>query len=99
MERISSYISSGITPSSSTDRDCEKKPVDLVLGFRAQYIRRYWEPKRHVGKSREIDEKGDPVDWPESSLRHFDIDGPGGEYITEIEAATVDFPAAIKVSF
>lgn len=99
IERISSYISKDLGPSLRSNERFQKKPVNLVLGLRVEYIRRYWNPKRYVGIPREMDENGDPIDWPESCLQHFDIDGPGGEYVTEVEVALMDFPAAIKVSF
>lgn len=98
IERISSYISRSEVPSLSSGEGSEKKPANIVLGLRAEYIRRYWEPKRYIGLPRDMNEDGDLLDWPESSLQHFDIDGPGGEYVSEVEAAIVDFPAAIKVS-
>jgi hypothetical protein len=52
-----------------------------VLGLRAEYETRYWEPKRSIGSG-----SGGmgSTDWGDENLVHFDIDGPGGEIVTEI---------------
>jgi hypothetical protein len=72
-------------------------PVHAVLGMRAQYEERYWEPKRTIGsgtKSAE-NEESENDDWAEEYLVHFDIDGSGGELVTEIHVA--DQAKAIKL--
>ncbi|KAF4443728.1 hypothetical protein F53441_11370 [Fusarium austroafricanum] len=50
-------------------------PDGLILGFRIEYVRNYWEPKRYVG---------DAGDWPENEMKHLTLDGAAGEIITEI---------------
>jgi hypothetical protein len=70
--------------------------VHSVLGLRAEYEERYWEPKRSIcskwrhGQSEPgSGGSGEPESqkWPEENLVHFDIDGPGGEIVTEIHVA------------
>jgi hypothetical protein len=74
-----------------------KRPVHAVLGIRAEYEERYWEPKRTIGsgtKSAELKES-ESDNWADEYLVHFDIDGPGGELVTEIHVA--DEARAIKL--
>ncbi|KAK2755681.1 hypothetical protein FQN54_005830 [Arachnomyces sp. PD_36] len=96
VERISAYICETVVTSLNSAGISEKKCANVVLGLRAQHIERYWEPKRYIGLRREQNEAGDLVHWPEPPLQHFDIDGPGGERVTEVETALMDLPAAIK---
>jgi hypothetical protein len=79
--------------------------------MRAEYEQRYWEPTRTIGSGRvprpadsEADGSGstelketetEKPDWTDEYLVHFDIDGPGGEIITEIHVA--DEAKAIKL--
>ncbi|KAF9891589.1 hypothetical protein FE257_003600 [Aspergillus nanangensis] len=74
LQRISAYIQ-GDSPSDDMHRTGNERTV-IVAGLRVEFIRRYWEPRRYIG---------DDSDWTEDMMRHFDINGPAGEYITSIE--------------
>jgi len=73
------------------------RPVHAVLGLRVEYEERYWEPKRTIGSGTVSAERkeSESDDWAEEYLVHFDIDGPGGELVTEIHVA--DQAKAIKL--
>lgn len=49
-----------------------------------------------MGITRKLNEKGEG-DWAEEDMNHFEIDGPGGEFITEIEVGMNELPKALKV--
>lgn len=67
-----------------------------VFGMRVEFIRRYWEPKRYVGH-RKLDDNGDLEDWPDDQMVHLDVNGPEGEYISEVAIGTAGCPRAIMV--
>jgi hypothetical protein len=69
LERITLYVS----PSGTT-----------LHGLRVQFIQRFWAPKRYAGMRRNIGEEEDPPAWPEDRVVPFDIDGPGGERVSEV---------------
>ncbi|SPO01668.1 uncharacterized protein DNG_04341 [Cephalotrichum gorgonifer] len=69
-----------------------------IIGIRVQQVRNYWEPRRYVG-ARDVYGDRDPVDYPEmKEVQHFKVDGPGGEYITEVAAATTCGATALKLT-
>ncbi|KAF5011767.1 hypothetical protein FDECE_2134 [Fusarium decemcellulare] len=51
------------------------KPDSPLLGLRSQYIKRYWEPIRHIGSDR---------NWPKNELTHLTLDVENGEKIIAI---------------
>lgn len=64
LARITAY-----TPRNPTDAT---RPI---LGLRAEFVKRYWEPKRYVGHGEY---------WPEDEMTHLDLNGASGERIVEI---------------
>ncbi|KAF7592537.1 hypothetical protein BBP40_012761 [Aspergillus hancockii] len=66
-----------------------------VHGLTVEFIRRYWEPPRHAGLSRDSTMVDDPKDL--NYYRHFEIDGPGGEYITKVGLSVSRRWSAIKL--
>lgn len=73
-----------------------EEPYYDLCGFRVEYTKRAWEPKRYSGISRKLNENGEG-DWAEEDMKHFGIDGPGGEFITQIEVGMGELPKALKV--
>lgn len=69
---------------------------ETLLGLRVKFLRGYWEPHRYVGP-RSRNGSGAPVGWPVDEMVHFDIDGAGGEHITEIAAAWTNELNGFKV--
>jgi hypothetical protein len=67
-----------------------------LCGFRVEYTKRAWEPKRYVGMPRKLNDNGEG-DWREEDMSHFEIDGPGGEFITVVEIGWEELPVALKV--
>ena len=64
LARITAY-----TPWNPTDAT---RPI---LGLRAEFVKRYWEPKRYVGHGGY---------WPEDEMTHLDLNGAYRERIVEI---------------
>jgi hypothetical protein len=111
LTRISALVIEAGTATSFDATGERSRPIHAVLGLRAEYEERYWEPKRTIGSGRipepedtKVDGAGsteakenetEKPDWPDEHLVHFDIDGPGGEIITEIHVA--DEAKAIKL--
>jgi hypothetical protein len=111
LTRISALsVEGGISRGYRDGRETEM-PTHDVLGIRAEYETRYWEPARTVGSGRipqlvdykahrsesteRRDSETEKPDWADEYLVHFDFDGPGGEIITEIHVA--DEAKAIKL--
>lgn len=69
---------------------------NTVFGMRVEFVRRYGQPNLHVGH-RKSDSYGNLKDWPDDQMVHLDIDGDGGEIISEVAVATADCPRAIMV--
>ncbi|OAX84000.1 hypothetical protein ACJ72_01635 [Emergomyces africanus] len=88
LTQISAYVRKDITSSGL---------MKCVLGLRAAYTRRYWEPKRYVGEFPRPDNEDGPEETPDGEICDFDIDGPNSEYIVSIEVAMGDFLRAIKI--
>ncbi|KAF7114470.1 hypothetical protein CNMCM5793_008774 [Aspergillus hiratsukae] len=83
------YTDDSVLPDADT-----KRPVTNVLGMTAKFIKRPWEPETHVGlKRRAAEEEGSSF---YDKLQHFEIDGPGGEYITEVGVTADQSWSAIK---
>jgi hypothetical protein len=103
LTRISAFVVedgciTGFDPAGDTER-----PIHAVLGIRAEYGKQYCESARTIGSGRapktascaadasgsaKLEETDVVVqDWDEKYLVHFDIDGPGGEIITEIHVS------------
>ncbi|KAH6983919.1 hypothetical protein EDB80DRAFT_783222 [Ilyonectria destructans] len=59
---------------------------NLLLGVGVQYILRFWEPERYIGL-RSPGCMGKFHEWPVDEMVQFDVDGPGGERITEVAIA------------
>lgn len=98
IRRISAYVVVGGTVSGNFNGSTwESRPVHDVLGLMVEYVNDYAEPKR-IGLLKEKYEKGELAELAEEHMQHFDIDGPGGEYVTEVEVATMSDPKAMKVS-
>jgi hypothetical protein len=95
ISRISACVLEGGTVSTPGTSPGIRKYYDLC-GFRVEYTTRAWEPKRYMGITRKLNEKGEG-DWAEEDMNHFEIDGPGGEFITEIEVGMNELPKALKV--
>lgn len=89
LTQISAYVKTEIT--SSGPREC-------VLGLRAAYTRRYWEPKRYVGEFPGQDNEDVVQEASDGEIRHFEIDGPNSEYVVGVDIAMGDSLKAIKVS-
>ncbi|KAJ3531157.1 hypothetical protein NM208_g9008 [Fusarium decemcellulare] len=51
------------------------KPDSPLLGLRSQYIKRYWEPIRHIGSA---------MNWPKNELTHLTLDVENGEKIIAV---------------
>ncbi|KAL2126292.1 hypothetical protein VTI74DRAFT_1232 [Chaetomium olivicolor] len=86
LERISLYVG----PETAAGR--------TVHGMRAEYTRRYWEPKRYVGMRRNVGQYDDPPTWPEDQMVALEVDSPGGELIDEIAVSDGrDDALAIKI--
>ncbi|CAM1510781.1 Fc.00g082940.m01.CDS01 [Cosmosporella sp. VM-42] len=77
LERISAFVAS--PPDGSAP--------EALFGLRAEYIQKYWEPKRYVEIKPVEDDRDDPGDWPDDQVKHMEVDGLGGERITEIGVA------------
>jgi hypothetical protein len=90
-------ISAHILSSSDRNENSQRLSVRGLLGFRAEFIEESGEPKRYVGAVDLDESTGDILEWPDEEMEHFDIDGPGGEYIIEIEMATAEMQKAIKL--
>lgn len=58
----------------------ESRPIHDLCGIRAQFGAMNDTPQHTIG----IQKEEDGSDWKEKSSSHFDIDGPGGEYVNEI---------------
>ncbi|OJD14272.1 hypothetical protein ACJ73_09100 [Blastomyces percursus] len=84
LSQISAYMKTYKTSSGS---------MKCILGLRAAYTRRYWEPKRHVGEWPREDRMDED---PGEDIIHFEIDGPNSEYVVVVEVATRSFLKAIK---
>ncbi|KAM0430870.1 hypothetical protein ACHAPT_005502 [Fusarium lateritium] len=65
LSRVTAYTPKKLTD--ATERS--------ILGLRAEFVKRYWEPKRYVG---------DGENWPEEDMTHLDLIGTDGEKIIEI---------------
>lgn len=75
MKRISAYVASSSSNVNQT----------AVLGLRVEY-----QPQgKDVGQI-ETQTNANYLNWTEEHLDYFEIDGPGGEYVTEIEVGWVD---------
>jgi hypothetical protein len=98
VKRISACVVQVPISDHTSDGNSSAKPVECIVGFRVEYISRKWSPERSVGILREKDEEDELLDWPEEWMRHFDINGRDGEYITEIGQAPLDEPRAVMVS-
>lgn len=68
----------------------QDRPIHVLCGIRAQFGDT---KRRTIG----IQEESDGSDWKEESSSHFEIDGPGGEYVNEILFSS-DNLKAIKVT-
>ncbi|OJD15883.1 hypothetical protein AJ78_03901 [Emergomyces pasteurianus Ep9510] len=90
LTQISAYVKKDITKSGL---------MTCILGLRAAYTRRYWEPKRYVGEFPREDNEDGPQETPDGEICHFDINGPDSEYVVGVEFATGDFLRAIKDHF
>jgi hypothetical protein len=65
--------------------------------MRCEYTQKCWEPKRYITQL--LDEQEPESVWKEQHAHHFEIDGPGGEIVTNIFGASdAEGPQAIKVS-
>ncbi|EAW08551.1 F-box domain protein [Aspergillus clavatus NRRL 1] len=73
----------------------KKGRVARVLGMTTQYHQRYSEPARHFGMNRRAAQTKDTKFF--KKLRHFDIDGRKGEYVTEVGVATKESWSAVKI--
>ncbi|KAF2175171.1 hypothetical protein K469DRAFT_743420 [Zopfia rhizophila CBS 207.26] len=95
MARISAFVvEDGMTTTSDGKGGSRSRPFHSVLGMQVEYERRYWEPPRTIGSGHlptpecEIDyPRLDKMEWADEHMMHFDIDGPGGEIVTEIHVA------------
>lgn len=85
------YTDDSVLPDADATR-----PVTNVLGMTAKFIKRPREPESHVGLNRRAAEEEGSSFY--DKLQHFEIDGPGGEYITEVGVAADQSWSAIKVS-
>lgn len=63
-----------------------------ICGARVEFVPEYDQPKRFVGKDREID-----GDWKEENMVHFPIDGPGGEVVTRVDVSGGGLRKGLKV--
>ncbi|PGH27250.1 hypothetical protein AJ80_00960 [Polytolypa hystricis UAMH7299] len=91
LTQISALVSQDMRKTAHPDGTTAEVPFETIIGLRTQYIRKYWEPKRYVGFTRD-------EDVHEQRMHHCDIDGPGGEYITSVEVAVDQWARAIRVS-
>ncbi|RLL96312.1 hypothetical protein CFD26_105094 [Aspergillus turcosus] len=92
LESISAWVYTEDSVLPDTDA---KRPVTNVLGMTAKFTKRGWEPGSHVGLNRRVaTEKGYSF---YNKLQRFEIDGSGGEYITEVGVAADQSWSAIKL--
>src|ERR1700712_4090619 len=94
LTRISAFVVKGGETAGSVATGELPRPIYDVVGLRAEYEKRYWEPARTVGsgkaprriykntygsESPELREiETETPDWAEDYWVHFDINGPGG---------------------
>ena len=87
LDHIAAYLGT-----SSEDEEAES---GVLVGLRAGYIKRYWEPKRYAGNH---SEDGEALpDGLIEGMQQLKIDGPGGERIVKIGFVEASELKAIKV--
>ena len=93
LERVAVYLGPGDGDGSSADGSgggggdggrAINLRTAVVHGFRAEYIRRYWQPKKYAGLRRNVSEWEKPPEWPEEWVVLLEVDGPRGEVIDEV---------------
>lgn len=87
LRRVSGYIVAGSTY-------CDEIYMDDVCGVTAEYTPKSALMRRMVGITKTS--PGSEMTF-ERPWRHFEIDGPGGEIITEVQYAMHEKPKAIKI--
>ncbi|OCK76198.1 hypothetical protein K432DRAFT_336121 [Lepidopterella palustris CBS 459.81] len=98
LKRISAYVVVGGMVTGFSEGKSFTRPIHDVLGFRSEYVRGYGELPRAVGgPPTKQDLRQEFREWDEKNMLHFEIDGPGGEVVTEVEIATAEEPKAIKI--
>lgn len=87
LERVVVYLGPG-DGDGDRDGDAGGGGLDLrtavVHGFRAEYIRRFWHPKKYAGLRRNVSEWEAPPAWPDDWVVLLEVDGPRGEVIDEV---------------
>ncbi|OCL02984.1 hypothetical protein AOQ84DRAFT_326619 [Glonium stellatum] len=98
--RISSYVPIGGKASGWPGGVHREWPIHDVLAIRCEFLREYWEPKRAIGNIPGIEDSccvADSSKWNDENVLSFEIDGPGGEIVTQLEISRGEDPKAIKL--
>lgn len=95
LKRLSGYVVAGCPILVSNHNGFQERHVDDLCGIMAEYAPSTKLMRRRIGINK--NEPGSDLKTPDPWV-HFDIDGPGGEMVTEIQYAMHERPKAIKVS-
>lgn len=102
ISRISAYVlpESEISRFGGVGMSCQKSSSECrVLGLRVEYVATSGEAERCVGFANLPRTSKPQKNWPEQHWHHFEVDGPRGEYVTEVGIAMEGRLKAIKVGF
>ncbi|RFU26663.1 hypothetical protein B7463_g9679, partial [Scytalidium lignicola] len=92
--RLTGYVIIGGTLSGwDANHQSQTRPIHDLCGIRADFTNNHHEQRRIIG----IRKESDGSDWLEEHCVNFDIDGAGGEVVTEISIAQHEAPKAIKL--
>lgn len=95
LKRISAFV---VKSKRVLNSESDTRQIEEVLGFRVEFQPDYNEPARTIGcghlppvesetESSQTAPRSNATEWADEHMIHFDIDGPGGEVITEIYVA------------